>query len=106
MTRSLGDMQLKTPSEAHPFNAPRVPYISSIPDINVWERSDRDDYLIVASDGLWSFFTTEDVVVLVEEYRESFDFELKRLPEFLINKVLAKAAETSKMTVEQLMAIP
>jgi hypothetical protein len=42
----------------------------------------------------------------VEEYRESFDFELKRLPEFLINKVLAKAAETSKMTVEQLMAIP
>ena len=65
-TRALGDLQLKhaefnfhsnMPSlgyvEVIPKNNFSGPYINHLPDIMVHTLTDKDKYLILASDGLW-----------------------------------------------------
>jgi len=47
MSRAIGDGYLK-------------PYVSSVPEVTVTERSDGDECLILASDGLWDVVSNED----------------------------------------------
>uniref|UniRef100_A0A0D9XCI6 protein-serine/threonine phosphatase n=1 Tax=Leersia perrieri TaxID=77586 RepID=A0A0D9XCI6_9ORYZ len=46
MSRSIGDAYLK-------------PYVSAVPEVTVTERSDGDECLILASDGLWDVVSNE-----------------------------------------------
>ncbi|CAN6442800.1 unnamed protein product [Victoria cruziana] len=47
MSRSIGDDYLK-------------PYVSSMPEVTVTERTNGDECLILASDGLWDVMTNEE----------------------------------------------
>ncbi|CAD6225294.1 unnamed protein product [Miscanthus lutarioriparius] len=47
MSRAIGDGYLK-------------PYVSSVPEVTVTDRSDGDECLILASDGLWDVVSNED----------------------------------------------
>jgi protein phosphatase 2C len=46
MSRAIGDGYLK-------------PYVSSVPEVTVTDRSDADECLILASDGLWDVVSNE-----------------------------------------------
>ncbi|WCJ26504.1 Protein phosphatase 2C family protein [Euphorbia peplus] len=45
-SRSIGDRNMK-------------PYITSEPDVKIIDRSDRDEFLVIASDGLWDVISDE-----------------------------------------------
>jgi protein phosphatase 2C len=47
MSRAIGDGYLK-------------PYVSSVPEVTVTDRTDADECLILASDGLWDVVSNED----------------------------------------------
>lgn len=53
-SRSIGDFFLK-------------PYVTCEPDITVTERSDKDEFLILASDGLWDVISNEVACRIVRQ---------------------------------------
>lgn len=69
------------------------PYISTDPSLNVHKISPSDQFVIVASDGLFDFFSNEEAVNLVESY-------ILRNPhgdpaKYLIEELVTKAADSA-----------
>ncbi|MCL7022739.1 hypothetical protein MKW94_000155 [Papaver nudicaule] len=56
-SRSIGDFYLK-------------PYVTSEPEVTVMERTTNDDFLILASDGLWDVMTNETACEVVRKCLE------------------------------------
>ncbi|KAF9804920.1 hypothetical protein SFRURICE_007823 [Spodoptera frugiperda] len=79
--RSIGDYRYKWPADlleklATPFMGPRAvpanyytpPYLTAKPDIYYHRLSPKDNFLIIASDGLWDMMTPLQAVKLVGEH--------------------------------------
>ncbi|XP_011022507.1 PREDICTED: probable protein phosphatase 2C 8 [Populus euphratica] len=65
-SRSIGDQYLK-------------PFVISEPEVTASERTDSDEFIVMATDGLWHAFTNE---VACEVVRKLFDGQIKRrIPE-------------------------
>ncbi|KAI4317595.1 hypothetical protein L6164_025456 [Bauhinia variegata] len=80
------------------------PYVSTQPSMNVHKISNLDQFVIVASDGLFDFFSNDEAVKLVESYilsNPSGD-----PAKFLIEKLVARAANRAGFSTEELMNIP
>ncbi|CAI8590098.1 unnamed protein product [Vicia faba] len=80
------------------------PYVSTDPSLNVHKISPSDQFVIVASDGLFDFFSNEEAVNLVESY-------ILRNPhcdpaKYLIEKLVTKAADSAGFSTEELMNVP
>lgn len=46
------------------------PYIKSKPDIIIHDLKYNDDFIIIASDGLWDFISSKEAKKIVEKYRD------------------------------------
>ena len=51
MSRAIGDIFLK-------------PYVSAIPDVRVVQLGDRDEFVVLASDGVYDVFDNDEVVTI------------------------------------------
>ncbi|AES91864.2 putative protein-serine/threonine phosphatase [Medicago truncatula] len=80
------------------------PYISTQPSLNVHKISNSDQFVIVGSDGLFDFFSNEEAVKLVESYilNNSFGDPAR----FLIEQLVARAADSAGFSMEELMNVP
>jgi protein phosphatase 1L len=67
------------------------PAVCAIPDISVQALSSCDDFLVVASDGLWDVMTTVDVVGFVHALIEEDDGELMTDPDLVAAKLVEEA---------------
>ena len=56
-SRALGDYLLKQDQQKEPSNQ----MISSKPDIYVRERTEKDEYLVLANRGVWDWFSNEEL---------------------------------------------
>ena len=54
-SRAIGDNYLK-------------PYVSSEPEVTVTDRTEEDEFMILASDGLWDVVTNEAACATVQMY--------------------------------------
>ena len=43
------------------------PFISSIPDIKIFDLTINDKYLVIGSDGLWDYLNSKEIAKLTEE---------------------------------------
>ncbi|XXG84211.1 hypothetical protein AAC387_Pa10g1774 [Persea americana] len=80
------------------------PYISSQPSLNVHRISKGDRFVILGSDGLFDFFSNDEAVKLVHLYilsNPSGD-----PAKYLLEQLVARAAENAGFTREELMSIP
>ncbi|KAF1891218.1 hypothetical protein Lal_00001360 [Lupinus albus] len=80
------------------------PYVSTEPSLNVHKISNSDQFVIVGSDGLFDFFSNDEAVKLVESYilnNPSCD-----PAKFLIEQLIARAADSAGFSMEELMNIP
>ena len=111
-TRSLGDFHLKykefnefsNDGYKRPVKNFNGPYISADPEITVYPLNyNIDKYLIVATDGLGDFVNSKEVV----KYVESNEYNNKK-PDAndLLDIVLSKAAQESRLSIEQLKNKP
>ncbi|ESW26269.1 hypothetical protein PHAVU_003G105000 [Phaseolus vulgaris] len=80
------------------------PYISTQPSLNVHRISGSDQFVIVGSDGLFDFFSNDEAVKLVESYILSTPFGDPA--KFLIEQLVARAAVSAGLSMEELMNIP
>ncbi|KDP35629.1 hypothetical protein JCGZ_09067 [Jatropha curcas] len=82
----------------------KCPYITSSPSLYHYRLSSRDRFLILSSDGLYQYFTNDEVVSEVELFIAAF-------PEgdpaqHLIEEVLFRAAKRAGMDFHELLDIP
>ncbi|PIN00327.1 Protein phosphatase 2C/pyruvate dehydrogenase (lipoamide) phosphatase [Handroanthus impetiginosus] len=80
------------------------PYVSLQPSISVHEVSNSDHFVVLGSDGLFDFFSNDEVVKLVHSYilRNPYGDPAK----FLFEQLAARAADSAGFSIEQLMSIP
>lgn len=64
MTRALGDFDFKAP-----FNQADEDTVSPVPSIHALELTPCDEFLILASDGLWDEYTDDEAVLEVYALR-------------------------------------
>ncbi|GLT89582.1 hypothetical protein SLE2022_075600 [Rubroshorea leprosula] len=81
----------------------KSPYITCFPSLYHYKLSTKDRYLILSSDGLYQYFTNEEVVAEVEFFLASF-------PEgdpaqHLIEEVLFRAAKKAGIDFHELLDI-
>nr|XP_043637553.1 protein phosphatase 2C 29-like [Erigeron canadensis] len=81
-----------------------APYISCEPSLRHHHLSPRDQFLILSSDGLYQYFTNEEVVSHVENFMEKFpDGDPAQ---HLIEELLLRAAKKAGMDLHELLDIP
>lgn len=56
VTRSFGDIQYK-----HPHNKASADFVSVLPHIRVLDLQPSDEFLILASDGLWDVLSHKGI---------------------------------------------
>ena len=67
--------------------------MSCYPDIKIHERSNKDDVLLLACDGLWDVMSTSEAVTVVRELYESGETSVERMAEELLDLSLLKGSK-------------
>ncbi|XP_028782483.1 protein phosphatase 2C 29-like [Neltuma alba] len=81
-----------------------APYISCSPSLYHHRLTQRDQFLILSSDGLYQYLTNQEVVSQVENLMEKFpDGDPAQ---HLIEQLLIRAAKKAGMDVHELLDIP
>ncbi|KAL6190984.1 hypothetical protein ACLB2K_037378 [Fragaria x ananassa] len=80
------------------------PYVSTQPSVDVRRISKSDRFVIVASDGLFDFFTNDEAVKLVRSYISSNPSGDPS--KFLLEQLVVRAANSAGFSMEELMNIP
>ncbi|KAL3648698.1 hypothetical protein CASFOL_005101 [Castilleja foliolosa] len=80
------------------------PYVSLEPSLSAHKVSNSDHFVVLGSDGLFDFFTNDEVVKLVNYYirKNPFGDPAK----FLVEQLAARAADSAGFSMEELMSIP
>lgn len=116
LTRALGDAYLKYPEFNAPASEPRSsgrhipapytpPYVGTEPDTTVLALSPGDKFLILASDGLWDYLSDQQAVDAVRVCLAS-GVPRDLVAAVLVDMALGVAAAESRMSLEQLKALP
>ncbi|GJN03057.1 hypothetical protein PR202_ga20460 [Eleusine coracana subsp. coracana] len=80
------------------------PYVYTNPHTLSHKVTDDDLFLVLGSDGLFDFFSNDEVVQLV--YQFMHDNPIGDPAKYLIEQLLLKAAKEAALTAEELMRIP
>ncbi|CAI9776237.1 unnamed protein product [Fraxinus pennsylvanica] len=105
----VGYLKKKTMNDAlmgilrvHNLTSP--PYVSLEPSLHVHEVSSSDHFVVLGSDGLFDFFSNDEVVKLVHSFilsNPSGD-----PAKFLVEQLVMRAADCAGFSIEELMSIP
>jgi pyruvate dehydrogenase phosphatase len=68
VTRAFGDFYLKSPEMSLPPFKNKLPYITAEPFIQVFELDGHEEFLILASDGIWEVLTPEEAIEITQKY--------------------------------------
>ncbi|KAK1419103.1 hypothetical protein QVD17_28261 [Tagetes erecta] len=81
-----------------------APYISCVPSLRHHQLCQKDQFLILSSDGLYQYFSNEEVVSHVDNFIEKFpDGDPAQ---HLIEELLLRAAKKAGMDLHELLDIP
>ncbi|KAJ0980673.1 hypothetical protein J5N97_008928 [Dioscorea zingiberensis] len=85
-------------------NLSSPPYVSTQPSLNFHRVSRGDRFVLVASDGLFDFFSNAEAVELVSSFFQSCP--LGNPAEFIVEQLVLRAAQKAGFTLEELMRVP
>lgn len=80
MTRSIGDFVYKRDAKR--------PVVIATPDVAVHPRNPEDEFILVASDGLWSVLSEGEACASVRRKLRETDGNAKEVAEYLIDQCL------------------
>ena len=103
----MGDFHLKykefnkvfEKSYKRPIKDFNGPYIKSVPEITINEITKDDQYIVMATDGLWDFLDSKEVGQIVKSNND----KLGEIANSLFTQVMSKAASEARMDVDKLM---
>jgi pyruvate dehydrogenase phosphatase len=114
-TRAFGDFHLKY--ERLSFDKDRnkgflndgykksFPYITADPEITVIDRRPDDQFLVLATDGLWDELSDEEVTEIVEA-QIAAGSDCQKISTVLVEEALKKAAIKSNLPIEMMCNLP
>lgn len=88
VSRALGDFQYKRKDD----NNPEEQKVSPYPDITIHERTEKDEILILACDGLWDVMTNEEAINTAYEILQSGENSMGLVAEEMIDLALDKGS--------------
>ncbi|KAL5057877.1 hypothetical protein RYX36_029481 [Vicia faba] len=110
ITRAFGTGFLKQPKQNDAMLATfkvnyigESPYIICSPSLHHHRLSSSDKFLILSSDGLYQYFTNEEVVAKVELFLNTYPY--KNPAQLLIEEALCQAAKKHCMEIHELLDI-
>jgi pyruvate dehydrogenase phosphatase len=115
-TRGFGDFFLKDKdlglvsssrlaAEAKEGKPLSFPYISADPEVAVFARHPADQFVILASDGMWDQLSKDEATrIAADSLKATHDAEA--VARRLVDAALARAAENSAKSLEALKQIP
>ncbi|KAI4378924.1 hypothetical protein MLD38_016341 [Melastoma candidum] len=80
------------------------PYISTQPAINLHTISSEDHFVVVASDGLFDFFSNDEVVRLINSF--ILENPTSDPAKLIVEQLLLRAADCAGLTLKELMDVP
>ncbi|KAJ0859736.1 putative protein-serine/threonine phosphatase [Helianthus annuus] len=81
-----------------------APYISCVPSLRHHQLCKKDQFLVLSSDGLYQYFSNQEVVSHVDSFMEKFpDGDPAQ---HLIEELLLRAAKKAGMDLHELLDIP
>ncbi len=113
-TRSLGDFYLKykefndPPDNIGERYAKRViddfngPYIDHLPEVNIYELTEDDEFLVLATDGLWDWLNENEVADIITYY----SYNKHQIADALSYEAMKKAARKVNLEVNQVLNLP
>lgn len=84
MTRCIGDFVYK--------RDPIRPVVIATPDVVVHPRNAEDEFVVVASDGLWSVFSEAEVCAAVRRKLRECDGSAALVVEYLVDQALVQGS--------------
>ena len=81
------------------------PYIQAVPDIKMLNIDKNDQYIVMASDGMWDFLESKDVSEYLKQ-NDKTTLNPEEITRSLFDMVMSKAAEESNLTLKQIMNLP
>jgi len=108
VTRALGDGLLKKLHMTLPVYAKHLPYLTSEPEITKFQISSRDEFVILATDGLFEHVSFDDVLGWIQGYlaEHKIPSELEQTSEVVIRHLYQHLAGVFEVTVEELLIMP
>lgn len=89
VSRALGDFSYKT----RPDLDPREQKITCFPDVTIHERTEGDDVLILACDGLWDVMSSEEAVNTARRIFASGETSMVKIAEEMLDLALDKGSK-------------
>lgn len=86
MSRALGDFRYKERYDLHAS----LQKVTALPDIKIVQRSHLDEVLILACDGLWDVFSSEEGVQQVRELWAAGETDMALVVEEILDQSLLK----------------
>jgi len=109
VTRALGDGVFKKLNMSLPFFEKFLPYLTSEPEITKFSISQQDEFILLASDGLFEQVSRNDVIGWIQEYvdlHKTSRADLEKASEMVVGKIYSVLAGMMETTVAELKAMP
>ncbi|TMW66759.1 hypothetical protein Poli38472_014071 [Pythium oligandrum] len=105
VTRAFGDFYLKCEElSSAPFKS-KVPYITVEPSVSVHQIEDDEQYLVLASDGLWEVMEPAEVIKIVHQFDPRQTLFFASCSAALIHATLEKIAHRDGLLLHEIMAL-
>lgn len=115
-TRSFGDFHLKFAAHAEDRETGErtrwlvrpphsFPYITAEPEVASFPRTPRDEFILVASDGVWDFLQDQEATDLARAALKAGG-DPQDAADAVVRAVLQRAAEHAGVSVQQLAQLP
>lgn len=109
VTRALGDGVFKKLHMSLPFFEKHLPYLTCEPEITKYKISLQDEFILLASDGLFEQVPREEVLKWIQEYiaeHKTSKADLEKTSEMVVGKIFDVLAGLMNTTVDELKAMP
>ena len=88
VSRAFGDFEFKN-SDMNP----KLCKVTALPDITIHTRTNTDDILMLACDGVWDVFSSEDAVDLARAIMQEGEEDMVKLCEEVVDESLRKGSK-------------
>jgi len=109
--RGIGDGVYKRPIYNQVLNKRKSPwnppYTTAEPEVKIQKLTPSDQFIVLATDGLWDFFSNEEVVQFVSSYlKEGGNASTRMIAEVLGTALIKRKQESTPEALQQLVSLP
>lgn len=95
VSRALGDFMYKN----NPKMSPELQKVSPLPDITIRRRDEKDQFLIIACDGVWDVMSNEDAVDFVHGHVSKGWMDMERIASEMLDECLKRGSRDNMSVI-------